>query len=230
MARANYSLKRISKCTAHNFYKNYEHLGNCGLGVWHYGLYNDDKLISVVSYGTANYNTNRSNLSIVAKMHNLKTIQLTRGGTMFDAPKNIPSMIIKMSLKCLRKEFGDSIIIAYSDTYWNEIGTIYQASNFLYLGHTNPKGQSNYIINGHKMTGWTVRKKYGTRDIAYLKTVAASVIRIPLTPKHKYLYINSSRTVKKYITKEISPTIKGYPKRSDYNVGSMNEIRKILIV
>ncbi len=218
-------LKKITKEIADEFYSKYEHLGNSGLGVWHYGLYEGDELLSVVSYGTTCFNTNRGALGSIAKNYNTKIIQLTRGGTKFNAPPNIPSQIIKLSLTAVRKTFGNSLIVAYSDVKWNEIGTIYQACNFLYLGVTEPGGQSNYILNGKKLSGWVVRKKYGTRNINILKSMGLDVNKIPLNPKHRYLYINAPSVLKKFITRDLSSLKQDYPKRSHYAVGSMHEIR-----
>lgn len=145
--------ERIDKSTAQNFFQQYEHLGNCGLGVWHYGVFKDFELISVISFGSVCFNPNRSSIGLIADKYNLRVIQLTRGGTKFGQPKNTPSMAVSMALKQIKSDLGDLIVIAYSDVKWNEVGTIYQALNFYYLGMTNPKGQSNYVINGSLISG-----------------------------------------------------------------------------
>lgn len=218
-------LERISKNTALAFYREYEHLGNCGLGVWHFGLYNNDSLISVVSFGTVNFNPKRSKFALIVQNYNLRIIQLTRGGTRFDAPKGTPSRTISLALQEIKKDLGCALIVAYSDTKWNEIGTIYQASNFLYLGLTNPKGQANYIVGGKFLSGWSVRKKFGTRDLKKLRLIAGDVIRIPLTPKHMYVYPNANKVLNSKIKKDLAALSKPYPKRKDLNVGSMLKIR-----
>ena len=220
------TVKEINKKEAQDFFIQYEHLGNCGLGVWHYGLYNGDELISVVSFGATNFNPNRSSLGRIAKECDLKIIQLTRGGTKFDAPKNIPSYTISRAFIELKKRFGCCLIAAYSDTKWNEIGTIYQASNFLYLGLTNPKDQSNYVINGEVISGWMVRKKYGTRDIRQLSLMVDSIDKFPLTRKHFYVFPNTSKKKRKMVIKALQDDIQPYPKRKDLNVGSMVEFHR----
>jgi len=50
------------------------------------------------------------------------------------------------------------VVVAYADVLYSEVGTIYQASNAIYTGLTNPKGQANYLINGKLLSGWIVRK------------------------------------------------------------------------
>lgn len=221
-------IREINKKEAESFFARYEHLGNCGLGVWHYGLLNNEAIMSVVSFGATNFDPNRSKLGALAQQHDLRVIQLTRGGTAFDAPKNIPSYTISLALKEVQKRFGDNIVVAYSDTKWNEIGTIYQASNFLYLGLTYPKGQSNYQIDGRLYSGWTIRKKYGTRDMKKLVEITDAVTRIPLTQKHIYIYLNMPKRKKRIILRELQNDLNPFPKREYLNVGSMLEIRKNL--
>lgn len=218
-------VKEINKQMAQDFFAKYEHLGNCGLGVWHYALFNENnQLISVVSFGSTNFNTNRSFIGKIANKYGVRVIQLTRGGTKFNAPKNIPSFTIKKAMSEIKKRFGDCLIIAYSDTKWNEIGTIYQASNFVYLGTTNPKGQANYFVGNKIISGWDIRKQYGTRKMSVLENKIKDIKKIPLTPKHLYLYINSCKKLKNKIAVELSSKIQEYPKRKDLNVGSMRSI------
>lgn len=220
----------ISKCEANEFFHQYEHLGNCGLGVWHYGCFIDGIVTAVISFGTVCFNPKRSRIGQFALDNNLKMIQLARGGTRFDAPKNSPSQAVSLVLKALRDKQGDAIVVAYSDMKWNEIGTIYQASNFLYLGMTNPRGQANYVINGEEMSGWTVRKRYGTRNMIQLKSIAGNVERIPLTPKHRYIFINAGSKMKSKASFALRDMIQPYPTRAVYNVGSMLAIRESIII
>lgn len=216
---------QINKKTAHDFFKEFEHLGNCGLGVWHFGCYENDVLLSVVSFGTACFNPNRSKIGKYATANNMKVIQLNRGGTRYDAPTNTASKAVALALKRVREIFGDTIIVAYSDTNWNEIGTIYQSTNFMYLGLTDPKGQSNYIINGRRISGWTIRKKYGTRDMKKLSLLFDDIIREPLTKKHMYMYVNASSFKKRKALKFFKDDIKPYPSRKELCVDSMLKIR-----
>lgn len=222
-------IQRITKKEATSFFQKYEHLGNCGLGVWHYALIHNNQMLSVVSFGSTAFNPYHSFWGDLGKKYNMKVIQLTRGGTRYDAPKNIPSLTISMAIKEIRKSLGDCIIIAYSDTKWNEIGTIYQASNFLYCGLTNPGGQSNYLIKNKIVSGWSVRKAYGTRSMNKLLKIDNTIKKIPLTPKHIYLYIKTSKMKKRLIIKDIEKRYHiselTYPKRIDFNLQSMRCIR-----
>jgi hypothetical protein len=45
-------LERVDFHTADDFFNTYEHLGDCGLGVWHWAGFEGDRLLGVVSFGT----------------------------------------------------------------------------------------------------------------------------------------------------------------------------------
>ncbi len=199
----------------------YEHLGDVGLGVWHWGLKHNDKLLGVVSYGTTCFSKNRGWISQLAKELRCNIIQLCRGGCSFNAPICTATHLIARANRAMYNKLGSSIIIAYADTQFYEIGTIYQASNAIYTGLTDPKGQGNYYILGKKMSGWKVRKKFGTRDLSKLREYDPKLKFIPLTPKHRYIMIAATpRTVKKY-RKLMLAHNQPYPKREKLCVMSM---------
>jgi hypothetical protein len=129
---------------------------------------------------------------------------------------------VSKGLKALRRLRGDCLVVAYSDTEFNEIGTIYQAANFLYLGMTNPKGQSDYVINRLKMSGWKVRRLFGTRDMKVLSHIDPKAIRLPLHRKHRYVFIVAKRTRREKVMQEFKELMRPYPKRHVEGVYEMN--------
>ena len=139
-------LQRINYSEADKFFERYEHLGNCGLGVWHWGAYLGEQLVAVVSFGTTCFATNRGLLGSIAASFGLKIYQICRGGTVNGAPFNTPSRVVSGALNHLRRERGDCLVVAYADRAYHEVGTIYQACNAFYTGQTDPKDQANYVI------------------------------------------------------------------------------------
>src|SRR5208282_3728 len=152
-----FRMARISAPLASEFFNRYEHLGNCGLGVWHWGSYLSGELVGVVSFGTTCFAANRGRLGRIASGFGLRVYQVTRGGTALGAPHNTPSRTVSGALKELQKDRGECLVVAYADRRFNEIGTIYQACNALYTGQTNPKDQSNYLMHGKLISGWVIR-------------------------------------------------------------------------
>lgn len=212
---------------AAEFYDAYEHLGDPGRGVYHWGAFNGDNLLASVSFGSACFGLHRGIFAELASEYGVRVYQLTRGGTAPYAPKHTGSWIVGKSLQKLRVLKGNSIVVAYSDPHFNEIGTIYQASNFLFLGKTDPKGQSDYKIYGEFMSGWKVRRRFGTRNLEKLRQIDPEVLRIPLRPKYRYLYLATNKHIRKQIVEDIQHLLVPYPKRNVEGIDSMNPMELV---
>jgi len=208
-----FKVLRVSDKTAIKFMEAHEAMGNVGLGVWHYGLFDNENLLSVISYGMPCFSIKRTFVGAISKKFNCKVIQLCRGGIVLGSPVNIASQLISAANHALYKEQGNLIILAYADPEFGEIGAVYQSANAIYLGQTNPKNQSNYIVEGIWLSGWDVRKKYGTRNLEKLKKIDPNVKKFPLTPKYKYLFIKVTPSAKKKIYSSFDNYKLPYPKK-----------------
>lgn len=125
-------------------------------------------------------------------------------------------------MRSLREERGDCLVVAYSDRAFNEIGTIYQACNALYTGLTDPKDQANYVIFGKLTSGWVVRKRFGTRAIGALKKHDPAAMKLPLSRKYRYVFVQASPRKKAKVIAALRPLIREYPNRASENVQPMN--------
>ena len=107
------------------------------------------------------------------------------------------SKIMARAIKMLKKQSsGVRLIISYADTNQGHIGSIYQATNWIYVGETKPTKE--YFLNGRFVHG-TLAKEYGS--VKGLKSRPSSI-------KHKYIMpLNDEMRTK------IAPLAKPYPKR-----------------
>jgi hypothetical protein len=110
---------------------------------------------------------------------------------------------------------GPLIVVAYANPELGEIGTIYQACNAVYTGMTNPKGQANYVVLGKPMSGWQVRKRFGTRSRNKLREIDPDHQILPLSPKHRYILLACSRLKRKVIRQLLAPYSLPYPRRQN---------------
>jgi len=216
------AVKRIDFLLAKRFFERYEHLGNCGLGVWHWGAFVGKDLIAAVSFGTACFAANRGAISLIAKQFGIHVYQVCRGGTAPDAPFNTPSYMTSSGLRELQDLRGNCLVVAYADREYNEIGTIYQACNALYTGRTKPKNQSNYRIHGRMMSGWLVRKKFGTRSLSALKLIDPNAVKVLLNRKYRYVFVQVSKQLRKQVLEALHPLTLPYPTRATENVARMD--------
>ncbi len=162
-------VERISFADAKSIIIKYEWLRTMGMGTGAcYGLKIQNELIGVACFGRIGVKKICGTDSDEQQHFLKKTAYLMRGACVPHAPKNAASFLIRKSCFLARKDFGWQIFMAYSDHDAGEIGTVYQASNWFYLGtalcQTNanhkhsdfrsPDGKtiwSSYKINHHRV-------------------------------------------------------------------------------
>jgi len=78
---------------------------------------------------------------------------ISRGASISWAPKNMGSWLIMNSIKWMVRNTVYRSFTAYSDPEAKELGTIYQACNFIYLGQTSGTTKQ-YFDKNNKKAGW----------------------------------------------------------------------------
>ena len=78
---------------------------------------------------------------------------IARGACISWSPKNLGSWIIMQSIKWMVKNTDFRYFTAYSDPEAKELGTIYQACNFIYLGQKFGSGYQ-YLDPQNRERGW----------------------------------------------------------------------------
>ena len=87
---------------------------------------------------------------------------------------------------------------------------------------TDPKGQSDYVINGQLMSGWKVRRRYKTRGLSKLKLIDSNVVRIPLKPKYRDVYPAVRDIIRPRVVADFASVTMPYPKREEEGVAPMD--------
>lgn len=174
-----------------------------------FGLYNNDDLIGVVSYGRPPSSPLRH--GICGSEYASYVLELNRLIVEDGSPANSASYLVSKSLKKLPRP---SIIVSFADTAVGHIGYIYQACNFVYTGLSAKR--TNWKIRGEEaLHGITIadrargvenraeylRKKYGSNF--YLE---------PRPRKHRYVYFVGSKKERKEMKKALRYPILPYPK------------------
>lgn len=101
------------------------------------------------------------------------------------------------------------LIVSFADIDQGHIGTIYQATNWIYEGIKNQGDRGAFIINGRRMHPKTVYSRGWSQSEVWLREnvdPAATLVRT--AGKHKYLYCFDRKLAKK-----IRESAKPYPKR-----------------
>ena len=109
---------------------------------------------------------------ILGKQNRDKEKLISRGACISWAPKNLASWLITKSIKWMVKNTEFRAFSAYADPEAKELGTIYQACNFIYLGQRSGTAKQ-YFDTDRPELGWfsdrDFRKK--SKYVVYAKNI-----------------------------------------------------------
>lgn len=200
----------------------YEWLGTMPTGGFlNVGLYIDGVLAGVECFNNVKAGSYYSYLNEPATL-------LARGACVHWAPKWANSFLVSKALKELEKYYDGEprYVIAYSDWEAGEIGTIYQATNWTYVGHKNrpewrsPDGK-RYDPAYHRLVALKKDPEYEEKKKVNPDIVKREKERMlkegwymSKTMRGTYItVIGYKGKRKKELQKKIAPLAKPYPKQ-----------------
>ena len=204
-------VRSVSRKTAEQIIYKYEWLGTMGAGVERsYGIFFGNYCAGVTTFA------NSGAIPALVKTFHLTSPEvtyLTRGACTHWAPKGTNSKLI--SISCLMEgKAGKKIVIAFADSDAGEVGTVYQASNWIYIGKGNswfqwvsPFGK---ILSSNSVTkrrsNYDCRMKDLERGL-----IATGWAKQWSNPKGRYVYIldKKDHALRKIVESMRQP----YPKR-----------------
>jgi hypothetical protein len=143
-----------------------------------------------------------------------QVVQLNRGACAHWTPKNTASYLISRTYKML-KDDGVKLILAYCTREAGEIGTIYQALNWEYVGETSPS--KTYFLDNHWVSERTLadKKKWAkTKGQAWIDKFN-NLPRKQLEGKYKYIHLLGDKRENKEIRERYGYLARKYPKRDE---------------
>jgi len=209
-------VKEISYETASVVILEYEWLKCMPSIVLHcYGIYFDDYLGGVVVYGTE-YAENLGKWN--AYGYTNKIILLARGACLHWTPIGTASRLIMRSIKLLPTKYR--VITATVDELAGEIGTIYQACGFYYVGCMRqraglPLSRLGVKINGKLYGSRGIRALIGNQKKSNILTHFPNAEFIEQVSKARYFYFRGNQQEKTELKKSIEHIILPYPKRQN---------------
>ena len=173
-----------------------------------FGLYEDDLITGVVTFGTPSSSSLRR--GIAGDDYIMDVIELNRL-CVNSSNKNAASFLVASSIKQIPK---NKIIVSYADTSMGHHGFIYQACNFIYTGlsakRTDWKVKGLEHLHGATIADMSrgqenradwMRAKYG--DDFYLEDRPR---------KHRYISIHGSKGYRKAVLASLNYSVEPYPK------------------
>lgn len=174
-----------------------------------FGLYENEILVGIITFGNAIPNTMKK--SLFGDKYMDYVYELNRLCTNDNLDKNANSFFISESFKLLPKPM---IIVSYADKSVGHHGYIYQATNFIYTGESHT--QMDWKLKGKEhIHSRTLMDEFAFEKdrIKKLKEKYGSQLyQVMREPKYRYVYILSDKKLKKKIMEEKMFEIKSYPK------------------
>jgi hypothetical protein len=150
--------------------------------------------------------------------HRDLTICLTRGACVHWAAPNAASFLIARACKLAAKEFGWRIFSAYADPTAGEIGAVYQAANWLYLGVGAGRsgGRGRWRFFSRREGKWYAERAIRKRRLKLAELRAHPEWIDEWTPdKGRYVWFEGSRREKRYLVLKLKYPPQPYPKRRE---------------
>jgi hypothetical protein len=225
-------VKEIDRKTCERIILEYEWLGCMPAIVWHmYGIFYDGNCGGVVCYGPE-YSENLGKLTRESGKkgadwskygYENKMILLSRGACVHWAHPHSGSKLIRRSMELLPEKY--QVVTATTDEAAGEIGTIYQACGFYYVGsmrdsnsnvNSRRMDRDAWLINGKIYGGRAIRQKVGNCKMEDILKCFPNAVKIKQHSKHRYFVFRGTKKEKKQHFEAISHMIKPYPKRKTH--------------
>ncbi len=176
----------------------------------------DDVLAGICCFGTTIASVSDA---ICGKEYRYNVVDLNRLYIYDWAGKNSESWLIGQAFKMLKTLHPNRfIIVSYASVSDGHIGTVYQATNFLYTGLSS-KGGLQFNIRGKELTARATMAQYGTVSKPKLVEMFGDKISWQATTqKHRYIYFLGSKSQRKTLMRALRWPIQSYPKWSKNGV------------
>jgi len=207
--------KEISFEKAKEVILKYEWLGTMGTTQYHYGIFFDGILAGAICFGY--FQAMNGYSAYVGEKYDKSGIQLSRGACVWWAHEHSASKLIAYGINEMRKK-GYKYVIAFSDPKAGEIGTVYQATNWSYLGFKKDVHWDIYNKNGKIfLNDRDLFKKYGFRGKGkideFIKDKPDLEVRLR-EAKGRYIILIGSKKENAEMFVYLKDKILPYPKRS----------------
>jgi hypothetical protein len=215
--------KEITYEQAKQIILEYEWLGTMGTTNKHFGILFDNQLAGAICFGYFQAMGKRGKRThpyeiYIGKENVMKGVQLSRGACAWWAHEHSGSKLIAYGLNEMSK-LGYKYVVAFSDPDAGEIGTIYQATNWHYLGF--PRSSTHYDIYYKTgklfMNDRDIYKKYGFAGKGkmddFIKDKPELEVRLRKA-KARYIKLIGNKYENKAMMQNLKDKIQPYPKRN----------------
>lgn len=201
----------VSHLTAARMVEEYHYAHRVPSIVAAVGMYVDDVLAGVVTYGIpAVPNVQRA----CGEEWRLRTLELNRLFIHDWAGRNSESWLIGQSFQWLADRWPSyCVLVSYADTAHGHVGRIYRATNWLWTGYSR-EGCEGFQVGRNTIHAKDMNNRHGTRAVARILELYPGAEVIPGAPKHRYVTFLGTRREKRALRKALKWPVLPYPKET----------------
>jgi hypothetical protein len=148
-----------------------------------FGVYADGALVGAVVFANGNLNSHK----LVSGSRPSDCATLARLWLDDCLGPNSESRVLGVVLRHIRRTTNLKFLLSYADPVAGHVGTIYQATNWLYLGATGASGYLD-VGMGALRHPRTVSEVFGSNSVRHLRATGVPARRVYLPGKHRYVY------------------------------------------
>lgn len=207
------TVELISEAEARPIIRAYEWLGTLGLPEVCAGLRDPTgELVGVALFGHTGSPEARNICG-----PEVDALCLTRGACTHWAHPHAASYLIPRACRLATEVTGTRVFYAYADPQAGEIGTVYQACNWLYIGQGIGRRSNSGTARYEKIADPSGRL-YSARSLRHLGLTLREAKElgwrpVKVLPKHKYVHFVGNRSEVKTLRAALRFPVLPYPKR-----------------
>ncbi len=148
-----------------------------------FGVFSAARLLGAITFGAGPVNAHR----LVEGAGPADCLVLSRLWLSDELPRNSESRVIGLSLRALGAHTAVKFLVSYADPAVGHVGTIYQASNWLYTGLSEAMPLYN-VGDGKARHSRSLSHAYGTHSASHFRRHGVAVRLVPQSQKHRYVY------------------------------------------
>ncbi|MFC1873881.1 DNA methyltransferase [Chloroflexota bacterium] len=179
-----------------------------------FGALVNNRLLGAITFGSGPANAHR----LVEGVGLDECLTLTRIWLSDELPCNSESRIIGICLRALKKHTQVKFLVSYADPTEGHLGTIYQATGWLYTGLSEAMPKFD-LGDGRIRHSRSLSHAFGSHSLKHFESFGMSVRVIPQPRKHRYVYL-----LDKSYRLKLVPKVLSYPKKGTGMVQGMGMI------
>ena len=148
-----------------------------------FGVFSGSRLSGALTLGAGPAQAHR----MVEGARSGDCLALTRFWLSEELPQYSESRVLGMALRSLRRHTSIKFLVTYADPAQGHVGTIYQATNWIYTGLSQAMPLYD-IGDGNLRHSRSLSYSYGTHSVRHFKKMGVPIVVVPQGSKHRYLY------------------------------------------